>query len=103
MKPIELTSANFQTETENGVAVVDFWAAWCGPCRIMGPVIEELAEEVQGVKFGKVDVDAEEGLAAAFGIQAIPTLVFMKNGRETGRLTGARQKPELLEAIEAIK
>ena len=103
MKPIELNSDNFQNETENGLTVVDFWASWCAPCRMMAPVIDELADELKDVKFGKVDVDAEEGLAAVFGISAIPTLVFMKNGREAGRLTGARQKPELIETIEALK
>ena len=103
MKPMELNSDNFQTETANGIAVVDFWAVLCGHCRIMAPVIQELADEFKGVKFGKVDVDREEGLAAVFGISAIPTLVFFKDGREAARLTGVRRKPQLIETREALK
>lgn len=103
MEPMVMTSGNFQTETEKGLTVVDFWAAWCGPCRMLAPTVDELAAQTQGVKFGKVNVDEEAGLAAAFGVQSIPTLVFLKDGREAGRITGVHPKAEIEKMIEALR
>ena len=83
--------------------VIDFWAPWCGPCRLLSPVIDELAAEVTGIKFCKVNVDEEPGLAAQFAVNTIPTLIFSKDGALTGRTVGFRPKAELLELIDSIK
>ena len=82
MAVIEITEANFETEVlKSDVPVlVDFWAVWCGPCQMQGPIIDELAEEVQGVKFGKLNVDENMGLAQKFRVMSIPTLMLFKDG-----------------------
>jgi len=103
MKPIELTTASFKEQTASGVTVVDFWASWCGPCRMLSPIVEELAEEMSGVKFAKVNVDEEPMLANQFRVSAIPTLVFMKNGEAVGQTVGLQGKEALRAAIEKVK
>ena len=82
---------------------IDFWAPWCGPCRMLSPVIDELAEEETAVKFCKVNVDEEPGLAAQFGVNTIPTLLFCKVGALTGRTVGFRPKAELKKLIDEIQ
>lgn len=87
---------------EKKVALVDFWATWCGPCRMVGPVIEQLAEEYDGkVNVGKVDVDAEGGLAQQFGVMSIPTVVLFENGKEVERRVGAMPVTEYKKMIDA--
>ncbi len=103
MKPMELTAATFENETASGVTVVDFWASWCGPCRMLSPIVEELAGEMTGVKFAKVNVDEEPGLASAFRISSIPTLVFMKDGQAVGQTVGVQPKENLRAVIEKVK
>ncbi len=81
--------------------VVDFWAEWCGPCRLVAPIVEELSEEYNGrVKFGQLDVDSSPGIASRYGIRSIPTLMIFKNGEEVGRLIGARPKNHLVKELE---
>ncbi len=103
MKPVELTAQTFETETAAGVTVVDFWASWCGPCRMLSPIVEELAGEMSGVKFAKVNVDEEPTLANAFRVDAIPTLVFMKDGKAVGQTVGLQGKDALRAMIEKVK
>jgi len=103
MKPVELTAQTFETETAAGVTVVDFWASWCGPCRMLSPIVEELAGEMSGVKFAKVNVDEEPTLANAFRVDAIPTLVFMKDGKAVGQAVGLQGKDALKAMIEKVK
>ena len=97
--PVQLTDANFRDEIARGKVVVDFWAAWCGPCRMIGPVIEALASERSDVKFGKLNVDENQRTASAFNVQGIPLLVFFKDGVERGRLVGAVPRPRIESAI----
>ncbi|MEL6142242.1 MAG: thioredoxin [Bacteroidota bacterium] len=99
----ELTDANFKESVlENeGVAVVDFWAEWCGPCRMVGPIIEELANEYEGTALiGKVDVDSNAEVSANFGIRSIPTILFFKNGEIVDRQVGAASKAALKDKLD---
>jgi len=103
MKPIELTSANFADETAAGLTVVDFWASWCGPCKMLAPIVEELSGELTDVKFGKVNVDKEQELAAVFQVDAIPTLYFIKDGKAINKMVGLTAKETLKKMIEACQ
>lgn len=100
--PIHLTPDNFQNEIAIGYTLVDFWAAWCGPCKMIAPVIEELAEERTDVKIAKLDVDAEGNgaIAGQFGVQGIPTLGLFKDGELVDRLVGAGPKASIVSFIE---
>ncbi|MCQ2404906.1 MAG: thioredoxin [Clostridia bacterium] len=96
---IELTAENFNEEVlESQLPVlVDFWATWCGPCRMIAPIVEEIAAEYDGkVTVGKVNVDDEPELATAFDIDSIPTLMVFKNGEVTGTLVGLRKKEDIV-------
>ena len=88
---------------ENNLVVIDFWAEWCGPCRMLGPVIDELATEYDGkVVIGKVDVDENDEIAAKYGIRNIPTILFVRNGEIIDKHVGVAQKSILVEKIEAL-
>ena len=94
---------NFEQEVlkSNIPVVVDFWAEWCGPCRMVAHIVEELSEEYTGkIKFGKLDVDSNPGTASRFGIRSIPTLLIFKAGEEVGRLIGAKPKSQLVKELE---
>ncbi|HRF56518.1 MAG TPA: thioredoxin [Campylobacterales bacterium] len=102
-KYIELTSANFEATVSSGVAVVDFWAPWCGPCRMVAPVIEELAEEYEGkAKICKVNTDEEQDLAVKFGIRSIPTILFLKDGKVVDQTVGAAAKQTFKQKIDSL-
>ena len=106
MKEITLTSENFEAEVlKSDVPVlVDFWAPWCGPCRMMGPVIEELANESDGsYKVGKINVDDEMELASTYKVMSIPMLAVFKNGAIAEDSVGARPKEEVIEMINRAK
>ncbi|WP_020571852.1 thioredoxin [Neolewinella persica] len=100
----ELTDANFQENVldKKGVAVVDFWAEWCGPCRMIGPIIEELATEYDGkALIAKVDVDENSELSAKFGVRSIPTILILKDGEIVDKHVGVTTKQALIDKIEA--
>ncbi|MEZ3433974.1 MAG: thioredoxin [Lachnospiraceae bacterium] len=101
MAAIHLTKENFKEEVlDSKVPVlVDFWATWCGPCQMVGPVIEEIAGEVTGAKIGKVDVDKESELARQYKVMSIPTLILFKDGQAVKREVGAKPKNEILDML----
>lgn len=98
--PLTLTDANFRTAIAKGAYVVDFWAAWCGPCRVIAPIIQALATERSDVTFAKLNVDENPLTSAAFHVQGIPLLVFFRDGVEVGRLVGAAPRPQIESAID---
>jgi thioredoxin 2 len=97
--PIELTDANFASTIASGAFVVDFWAAWCGPCRMIAPVIEELAASRSDVRFGKLDVDQNPRSASTYRAMSIPLLVLFQDGVEKGRIVGAVPRAQIESAI----
>lgn len=102
MATIALTKSNFEQEVlkSDKPVLVDFWAPWCGPCRMVGPVLEEVSNEVDTVKIGKVNVDEEGELAGQYGVMSIPTLVFFKDGKIAQQAVGAKNKSGILELIK---
>ena len=102
MSVINLTTENFEEEVLNAKkpVLVDFWATWCGPCQTMGPVVDELAQELTDVKVGKVNVDEQPELAQQFQVMSIPTLLVMKDGKPVASSVGARPKQFIVKMIE---
>ncbi|MCH5150390.1 MAG: thioredoxin [Spirochaetales bacterium] len=105
MTIIELNEENFENEVEKatGLVLIDFWASWCGPCRMLSPIVDEVADECDTVKVCKVNVDNEQALAARFGIMSIPTLVLFKNGNIMNKMIGVQPKAAILEMITKCK
>ncbi|MGD9554740.1 MAG: thioredoxin [Arcobacteraceae bacterium] len=102
-KYIDLTAENFDSVTSKGVSLVDFWAPWCGPCRMIAPVIEELATEFEGkANICKVNTDEQQDLAVKHGIRSIPTILFIKEGEVVDTLIGASSKQALTDKINTL-
>ena len=100
---LSLNKDNFEKSIANGVALVDFWAEWCGPCKMQLPIIEEFSGEMEGkATIGKVNVDEELELAQSFGIQSIPTLILFKDGKPVKKLVGFHSKEALYEDVNQI-
>ena len=98
MSAIHISKETFQTEVVNSAkpVLLDFWAPWCGPCRMTAPIMDEIAQERPDIKVGKINVDEQPELARQFRVMNIPTLVVMKDGRITGQAAGARPKSQIL-------
>ena len=101
MSVMTITKNNFQEEVLNSdkPVLLDFWAGWCGPCRMVGPVVDEIAHERTDIKVGKINVDEQQELAAAFQIMSIPTLVVMKDGKVVNHAVGVRPKQQILSML----
>ena len=92
----KLNQNNFNNAIANGTALVDFYADWCGPCRMVSPIVDEIAEERSDITVSKVNVDDENALAMKYGVMSIPTLIVFKDGQEKTRIVGARSKAAIL-------
>ncbi len=102
---LTLTEANFESEISNSTVpvLVDFWAEWCGPCRMLGPILDDLAKDQAGkVKIGKVNVDESQSIAAKFNVKSIPMLVFFKDGKAVDTVVGVQSKDALTKRLAAL-
>jgi thioredoxin 1 len=100
---LTLTDKNFQQQTKNKVVLVDFWAEWCAPCKMMAPVLNDVADELTGnCHVGKLNIEQYESMAQQFNVRSIPTLILFKNGKEVKRFVGIKQKDFLLKEIQSV-
>ena len=100
---IELTASNFEAETKSGIVLIDFWAPWCGPCRMQGPILEQIVGKVEGAKIAKLNVDEAGAIAAKFNVMSIPTLIVLKDGESVNQFVGVQQADTLVAALQAAK
>jgi thioredoxin 1 len=99
---VNLDSSNFKEVTDSGVCVVDFWAPWCGPCKMLNPIIESLSGQVKGAKVVKVDIDSEPKIARDFSVRSVPTIIIMKDGGVVNRLVGMQSLQSLLAEVRKL-
>ena len=105
MKPIEITDGNFEAEVlqSDKPVLIDFWAAWCAPCRMIAPIIEDLATDFEGkAKIGKLDVDSNQQTAIKYGVRSIPTVLIIKNGEVVDTIIGALAKAAFVDKLQAV-
>jgi len=96
-----LTDENFESTIKSGITLVDFWAEWCGPCKVQGPIINELADEIDGkAKISKLDIDKNQKTAQKYGIQSIPTIVIFKDGKQVEKLVGVKPMRVLMKSLQ---
>ncbi len=100
---LELNDANFAEETKAGIVLVDFWAPWCGPCRMQTPILEQIVGQVGDARIAKLNVDEAPAIAAKYGVMSIPTLLVLKNGETAKQFVGVQQASVLIAALEAAK
>ena len=101
-KIVTLTKANFEHQVKNGVVLIDFWASWCMPCKMLAPVINDVAEEVNGAaKVGKINIEEQKELASKYSVRSIPTIILLKNGKEVNRFVGVKTKNFYLKQIHS--
>jgi thioredoxin 1 len=101
---LTLTDQNFDTQTAGKIVLVDFWASWCAPCRMMAPVLNEVSDELGAEAFvGKIDIQQYQSMAQRFNVRNIPTMILFKNGKEVNRFVGVKQKDFLLNEIRKVK
>lgn len=100
---LTLTEKNFQQQTKNKVVIVDFWAAWCAPCRMMAPILNDVADELSANSaVGKINIEEQKSLADKFKVRSIPTLILFKNGKEVKRFVGVKQKDFILKEMKSV-
>lgn len=105
MKPVTITDDNFETEVMKSdiPVLIDFWAVWCGPCKIIAPIVDELANEYEGkIKVGKLDVDENQNTSVKFGVRSIPTLLLFKDGKVQDTIIGAVGKNQIVQKLDAV-
>ena len=100
---LELNESNFAAETKSGLVLVDFWAPWCGPCRMQTPILEQIVGKVPGAKIAKLNVDDAGAIAAQFEVMSIPTLLIFKDGRKVKQFVGVQQAATLVAALETAR
>ena len=100
---MNLNKDNFKETTAKGVVLIDFWAPWCGPCRMLSPVIDELEQEISEVTFAKVNVDENPELAQEFGVMSIPAVFILKDGKKVDEFVGVQPKNKIIEKLTAVK
>jgi len=103
MATIKLTDANFDEQVKEGITLVDFWAEWCGPCKMIAPVLEEVSEEFPEYKIGKLNVDENPQMSMKFGIRSIPTLAIFKDGQPVDGIAGAVPKAMIIQKLKSVE